>query len=73
MRYASGLQARLGRRVTFDEAIARLVKEAQVSGESNEKFDSLFGSMAGDKVVWRQLETTRRRERAAVERKSRAA
>ena len=73
LKYASGLQVRLGRRVTFDEAIALLVREAQGSREANEKFDSLFGSMAGDKIVWQELETVRRRERATVERKSRTA
>lgn len=73
LRFASNLQARLGRKVTFDEAIAVLVAEAEGSRQAQEKFDSLFGSLAGEKGVWRELETLRRSERTAVERKAHTA
>jgi len=73
LRFASTLQRRLGRKVTFDEAIAVLVAEAEGSGRAREKFDSLFGSLAGERGVWRELEASRRKERVAIERKARAA
>lgn len=73
LRFASSLQARLGRKVTFDEAIAVLVADAEGSKQAREKFDSLFGSLAGESRVWRELETFRKSERVAVERKSRSA
>ena len=73
LRFASSLQARLGRKVTFDEAIAVLVADAEGSKQAREKFDSLFGSLAGERSVWRELETFRKSERVAVERKSRSA
>lgn len=73
LRFASGLQVRLGRKVTFDEAISVLVAEAEGSKQAREKFDSLFGSLAGERSVWRELETFRKSEKVAVERKARSA
>lgn len=73
LRYASILQVKLGRKVTFDEAIATLVKTAQGSGEAMSRLDSLFGSLSGDKGLWRELEALRRHERRSLERKARTA
>ena len=70
-RFASNLQGRLGRKVTFDEAIAVIVAEAEGSKHAGEKFDSLFGSLAGERRVWRELETFRKSEKVAIERKAR--
>lgn len=67
------MQGRLGRKVTFDEAIAVLVAEAEGSKQAREKFDSLFGSLKGEGSVWRELETFRRSERVALERRARPA
>lgn len=73
LRFASSLQGRLGRKVTFDEAIAVLVSEAEGSRQAQEKFDSMFGSLSGERGVWRQLEAFRKSERVAIERKTRSA
>jgi len=72
LRFASSLQARLGRKVTFDEAIATLLAESKGATQAQEKFDSLFGSLAGDGESWRELGELRKGEKAAVERKARA-
>jgi hypothetical protein len=72
LKYASDLQMKLGRKITFDEAIRFLVQEVRGTSEAREKFDSLFGSLAGRNDLWRELEETRKRERIAVERKARA-
>ncbi len=71
LKYASSLQVKLGRKVTFDEAIATLVKTAEGSNEASERLNSLFGSLGGDKGLWRELESLRRHERRSVERKAR--
>ncbi len=71
LKYASSLQVKLGRKVTFDEAIATLVKTAEGSDEATDRLNSLFGSLSGDKGLWRELESLRRHERRSVERKAR--
>jgi hypothetical protein len=71
LRFASRLQGRLGRKVTFDEAIAALVAVADGSAEAREKFVKLFGSMRGERGAWRELEALRRSEKSAIERKAR--
>jgi hypothetical protein len=73
LKFASSLQERLGKRVTFDEAIAALVAEAEGSRQAREKLDSLFGSLARERGLWRELESFRRKEKEAVERKARPA
>lgn len=73
LRFSSRLQGRLGRKVTFDEAIAALVARADVSADARERFDSMFGILAGEKGVWHELEDMRKKERSAVERKARSA
>jgi len=70
LRYASRMQARLGRKVTFDEAIRLLMDDAKETGEARRKLDSLFGSLAGERGVWEELEVERKSERARIERKA---
>lgn len=72
LRFASGLQGRLWRKVTFDEAIAVLVAEAESSTQAREKFDSRFGILAGERGVRRELEAFRKGERIVIERKARS-
>jgi len=70
LRYASRLQARLGRKVTFDEAIRLLMDDARETGEARRKLEALFGSLSGERGLWEELESERRRERARTERKA---
>lgn len=72
LRYVSGLQARIGRKVTFDEAIRALMEETKGVKSAREKLDSLFGSLTGEKVLWRDLEATRKKEKEFLERKARS-
>jgi hypothetical protein len=70
LRYASRMQARLGRKVTFDEAIRLLMDDAKETGEASRQLERLFGSMAGENGLWDELEAERKGERARVERKA---
>jgi hypothetical protein len=70
LRYASRMQARLGRRVTFDDAIRLLMDDAKETGEARRKLEALFGSLAGESGVWEELEAERKNERARIERKA---
>jgi len=70
VRYASNLQARLGRKVSFDEAIKTSLEEAKGLEEARTKFASLYGSLSGEKGVWEDLENMKRKERLTLERKA---
>jgi hypothetical protein len=64
------MQARLGRKVTFDEAIKLLMDDAKETGEARRKLERLFGSMAAEDGIWEELADERKRERARIERKA---
>ena len=70
IRYVSGLQARTGRKVTFDEVIRALIKETKDVKRARDKLDYLFGTLAGDGGLWRELEATRKKERKFLEGKA---
>ncbi len=57
------LQSELGRRVSYDEAIAFLIMETQGKQEAREHFEKLFGSLRGKKRVWEDLRQLRRSEK----------
>ncbi len=73
LRYASELQTRLGRRITFDAAIMTLIDESRGVRDARGRFERLFGSLKGEKGVWEELEEHRKDERRRLERKARAA
>ena len=68
--YASSLQTRLGRKVSFDEAIKISSEEKKGVEEARRSFASLYGSLTGGEEVWRELENTRKADRIALERKA---
>ncbi len=68
----SDLQSRLGRRVSFDEAIMTLIQEARGVETARARFEAFFGSLLGDMEAWRELESLRRAERKRLERIARA-
>lgn len=70
LRYASELQANLGRKVTFNEAIRTLIHETRASRQARSKFEHLFGALAGEKGLLEELEEERRRERTRLEAKA---
>jgi len=67
------LQSELGRRVSYDEAIAFLIMETQGKQEAREHFEKLFGSLRGEKRVWEDLRQLRRSEKQRHERLARSA
>ncbi len=70
LRYAFRLQAKLGRKVTFDEAIRSLIEETSTTEEARRKWDDLFGSLAAEEGVWRELEAERKKDAKRLERKA---
>jgi hypothetical protein len=70
LEYASSLQTRLGRKVSFDEAIKLSLEEKKGVEEARRKFGSFYGSLTEDKSVWKELENTRKADRRALEKKA---
>lgn len=59
---AAELQAKLGRRVSYDEAIRILIEQSGGIQEAREKFLGFFGSLRGDKTAWKDLRRLRAEE-----------
>ena len=73
LRYAAEIQAKLGRRVSFDETIRTLIEDATGEKEARSRFDQMSGLLRGEKGIWRELGEVRRDERRRLERKARLA
>jgi len=69
----ASLQSKLGRRVSFDEAIMTLIQETRGVAVARKGFEGLFGSLRGDQEAWRELEALRARETRRLERIARSA
>ena len=72
LEYASSLQTRLGRKVSFDDAIKLSLEEKKGVEEARRKFGSLYGCLSKDKSVWKELENARKADRIALEKKAAA-
>ncbi|HXQ93211.1 MAG TPA: hypothetical protein VN739_09425 [Nitrososphaerales archaeon] len=70
VKYASILQGRLGRKISFDQAIRASLAETKGLEEARKRFDSLYGSLSGEKGIWTDLERERKAERKAIEKKA---
>jgi hypothetical protein len=71
LQYASSLQARLGRKISFDEAIKLSLEEKKGVEEARRKFSAFFGSLSDEsRSVWKELETARKADRRALEKKA---
>ena len=70
LKYASALQGRLGRKISFDQAIKASLQEAKGVEEARSKFDSHYGILSGEKGMWTDLERGRKVERKALEKKA---
>ena len=64
----ASLQSKLGRRVSFDEAIMTLIQERRDVSAARNDFEALFGSLRGDRDAWHELESLRVREARRLER-----
>ncbi len=69
----SQLQSELGKRVSYDEAIALLIARTQGTGEAREHFAKLFGALRGEKGAWNDLRQLRKTENKRHERLARTA
>jgi len=58
----SQLQSELGKRVSYDEAIALLIARTQGTREAREHFEELFGALRGEKGAWKDLRQLRKTE-----------
>ncbi len=67
------LEARLGRRVSYDEAISLLLDESGETREARIQFTKLYGVLKNDKRVWAQLRRLRHEEKSRLERLGRLA
>ena len=56
----ASLQSKLGRRVSFDEAIMILIQDMR--GTARKRFEALFGGLTGDREAWHELESLRGKE-----------
>ena len=63
----ANLQSRLGRRVSFDEAIMTLIHEARDVSAARKDFEALFGSLQGDRDAWHELKSLRAKEARRLE------
>lgn len=72
LEYASNLQAKLGRKVSFDDAIRTSLRERKSVEEARQKFDFMYGSLSKEskKEFWRDLENTKKADRIAIEKKA---
>ncbi len=63
----SQLQSELGKRASYDEAIALLIARTQGTREAREHFGKLFGALRGEKGAWKELRQLRKKENARHE------
>jgi hypothetical protein len=69
----SQLQSELGKRVSYDEAIALLIARTEGRREAREHFEKLFGALRGEKGAWNDLRQLRKTENKRHERLARTA
>src|SRR5487761_295396 len=69
VKYASILQATLGRKISFDEAIRSLLGQMRGLDEARRKFDSLYGSLSDEKGIWGGPRTGEERRERPLKRK----
>ena len=69
----ASLQSKLGRRVSFDEAIMILIQDMRGVAEARKRFEALFGGLREDREAWHELESLRGRETKRLERIARSA
>ncbi len=59
------LQAKLRRRVSYDEAITILIEQSMGIQGARDRFHELFGSLRGDKTAWKELRRLREEDKKA--------
>lgn len=64
------IQAKTGRRVTYDEALRIVLGRGDKTRAARRKFSEYFGSLKGAPGVWEELSKLKRTERERIESKS---
>ena len=72
-RIVTELQAKLGRKVSYDEAIMMLISQIRGVEDARRKFQDMFGTLAGEKSVWKDLKELRREEEKRLARLAKSA
>jgi hypothetical protein len=67
------LQAKLGRKVSYDEAIRMLIAQTKGVEDARRKFGDMFGILAGHKSAWKELRKLRAEEEKRLERLAKSA
>jgi len=61
-RIVTELQGRLGRKVSYDEAIMMLISQTRGVDDARKKFQDMFGILSDEKSVWKDLKKLREEE-----------
>lgn len=67
-RIVAELQAKLGRKISYDEAIRILIAQTKGVEDARRKFGNMFGILAGKKSAWKDLKELRAEEEKRLER-----
>lgn len=65
------IQAKTGRRVTYDEALRVVLSRGKRARAARRRFSEFFGSLKGVPGVWEELSKLKRTERDSLESKFR--
>jgi predicted nucleic acid-binding protein len=60
------LQSKLGKKVSFDEAIRVSLQEEKETDTARQKFESLYGSLSNRKDIWKDLENSKKADRITL-------
>lgn len=72
-RIVTELQAKLGRKVSYDEAIMMLISQMRGVDDARKKFKDMFGTLAGERSVWKDLKKLRAEEEKRLARLAKSA
>ena len=61
-RIVTELQAKFGRKVSYDEAIMMLISRIRGVDDARKKFQDMFGILSGEKSMWKYLKKLREEE-----------
>ena len=64
----SELEKKMSRRVTYDEAIRALLRDARERRFARERFRKQYGALGPDRKAWQELTRLRSSEKARLER-----
>lgn len=65
------IQAKTGRRVTYDEALRIVLRRSNRTRTARRRFSEFFGSLKGVPGVWEELSNLKRTEKERLESKFR--